>query len=977
MFDDKDKLIQALKHPLTLASMSLDEFENRLGGTKIISDPNTPFCHLLEMNSTIATELNGIVENKFEALYPKRATNMEDLYMHMSDFDYLKMYSNPANTVIRVTFPKQYLITYAENYNNNYKRVTIQRDTVFTIGKYQFGLYYPINIQINNYTKTFSASYDTSETNPLFSLTQNTVDKVDWEHRGIEYISLSFPVYQFSKSVITKTIMAATGFAEKIIYNNNFYALRIFSVKNGVYTELAQSQSTKVYDAAVPTVLVRVLPDEHKIKLVLPQVYFDRGQLGSQLYIEVYTTVGALNINTTNVGVSAIGVTFGTGERGESNTFGKILKTLPFDTIIQLDNTKITGGSNAISFSDLRDRVVNNTLYDRVPITENELTTCLQQNGFYVKKFTDDITNRIYYAYKTLVDSNNDVIPSITAPARLSQADSSDVITFIDHGDETVTILPTTVWTYLDGTDSVRPLTTNELKVLAGADKNTLAEILNTKHYFKSPFHTVMDFDDTYPEAISYNLMSPKVNSIFFEAENFEISAKISLYQALVNHAGEGVGGYDFKFSIYFSDEIAALDKSYIRIYILTKTTSGVWIRDLAEYAGPLGDRSLYKFHLDTNYHLSSDGTINVISMRNDAMGLGEYTINLSTNFYLVAMVHREGLSGSYQEASNKVTVGIPTDELGDYVAITRERLSVTLGESLQDVIHHNVECSTTAAGYETWEYNVPATYSDDVYETDENGGLVTTIDEEGNVHLNKIHSKGDAKVNDDGTPIYLHRKGDVVLDANNNPKIAKKRTNQYYVDMLLIDAKVFASERNAQLTFASEIYDTLSSYFTNIRNIQGQLLEQTNLYFRCVRSTGTATFNHGDGLHTTGDIEMSFRIVCYVPSYVKTSTAIQATIYDRICEAINAAIDTKTINMLDIFTEVQGRLSDYIDHFDLLGINDDVTNQTFIIMEEDAQASIAKELVLSDDNILNLQNKLEIQYVTLDANKATETVSV
>lgn len=50
MFDKKSILIDALRNPMSIAKMTLDELQDRLGGNKIIADPNTPFCHLLEFD---------------------------------------------------------------------------------------------------------------------------------------------------------------------------------------------------------------------------------------------------------------------------------------------------------------------------------------------------------------------------------------------------------------------------------------------------------------------------------------------------------------------------------------------------------------------------------------------------------------------------------------------------------------------------------------------------------------------------------------------------------------------------------------------------------------------------------------------------------------------------------------------------------------------------------------------------------------
>ena len=172
MFEDQSNLIQKLRNPMTIASMTLDELQNRLGGTRVIADPNSPFCHLLEMNSSLVANAIQAIDEKYPALYPQRATSMEDLYNHMSDFDYLRMYSTPSSTQVTMEFSKTYLSTYALDYNTNYKKVTIPKDTVFTVGKYSFGLYYPIDILINNFTKSFTVIIF-KITFPIFIITRN------------------------------------------------------------------------------------------------------------------------------------------------------------------------------------------------------------------------------------------------------------------------------------------------------------------------------------------------------------------------------------------------------------------------------------------------------------------------------------------------------------------------------------------------------------------------------------------------------------------------------------------------------------------------------------------------------------------------------------------------------------------------------------------------------------------------------------
>jgi hypothetical protein len=66
----------------------------------------------------------------------------------------------------------------------------------------------------------------------------------------------------------------------------------------------------------------------------------------------------------------------------------------------------------------------------------------------------------------------------------------------------------------------------------------------------------------------------------------------------------------------------------------------------------------------------------------------------------------------------------------------------------------------------------------------------------------------------------------------------------------------------------------------------------------------------------------------------------------------------------------------DYIDHFDLLGINDNVNLQTFVILDEDSQPSIRRTLVLTEDKVISLKKQIDISFVALEPNTNMSTYS-
>lgn len=977
MFDDKKILIDSLRNPMIISKLALDEMQNRLNGKITVADPNTPFCQLLEFGSSIASNVIKTMDEKLPTLYPKRAESMEDLYNHMSDFDYTNMYSTPAKTIMRFTLPKKYLISNGMMYNNNYKLVKIPRDTVFMVGKYVFGMYYPINILINNYTSTFTTVFDTTESNPLHELTTNIVEKYDLQYQGLDYIVIDMPIYQFAKSTIEESLVAETGYTKKITYNNSFYALRIFTVINGEYVELSQSQSTLVYDSNVPTAWIQVLSDVHTVKIVIPQIYFDKNMMGSKIIIEVYTTMGSLNIDTSNISTSSISANFTAGIR-EDSKYSNIFKQLPFEYALTLSADAIIGGSDPIELETLRDRVVNDSLYSRVPITESEVTAYMNDNGFYVKKFLDNITDRVYYAYRVIKDGTGAVVPSVTTQIRMlgSYATDKKHSPFLyQNADNSITILPTALYEYNQDSDSVIPLDDDEMSNIVAMEKIDLAEYLNNRQILKSPYHLRVDINNSYPSVIAYDLYTPEVTKVIFEDDNVDMSEKMMSFGAKIAHSA--IGEYVVTFSVYKSDEVKLLPESDIKVYATTYSREGIWAGTECKwvYDDAVTGRSIYQFTIPTSYHLTEDGGIGIdFPQSSNGVVLNEQIVDLVTDFHVVFMVNRMSLTSTVVEPSSSITQGVPEVYTALYLALSRQYFTIRLGKSLKDVMHCNIEAASTRKTYATYQIDVPAHYTEDVYEQDENGFIKTYTDDDGNMSVRKLYSVGDPKIDINGNPIYQHRKGDIVYGADNQPVISVGAESLYYITAMFIDAKMFFSDRSAELNFQSNMYNILDGYFDAVRNIQDQLLERTDIYFRCVRSTGMSLISRGDEITEKQKIELSFKIVCYVPSYVKQDLAVQDKITEMTCSAIEEAIDSKTISMLDIFKSVKDQMSDYIDHFDLLGVNGDTTLQTFVFLDEDAQPSVARKLELTDDNLLSLNKQINISYVALTNNSSETT---
>ena len=121
---NKDAGLKALTNPLIIQAEVLEELSTKMSRDSstenvAVVDPNNVFCFLLEGASNATANFAFAVENELNKQLPLRAQTSEEIYKHMSDFDYLNMFSSPAEAVITLTLSKTFLLSNVEEYNNN------------------------------------------------------------------------------------------------------------------------------------------------------------------------------------------------------------------------------------------------------------------------------------------------------------------------------------------------------------------------------------------------------------------------------------------------------------------------------------------------------------------------------------------------------------------------------------------------------------------------------------------------------------------------------------------------------------------------------------------------------------------------------------------------------------------------------------------------------------------------------------------
>ena len=603
----EDFSLDAMANPALVEKRVLDTYEECVtGGEGVIVDSNNTFMFLVEMFSQLTADATSAVLNKLNALYPQRALTPEDLYMHMSDYDYVGLFASPASLNMEMILGKQELIDNAvpvydsNNVELNYRKIVIPDNTVFTIGTYNFGIYYPIEIRINNITKAFSVVYDTSTDdealngkNPLTQLTVNTVEYAFQSYKDIDIVALRFPVYQYNKTTYLQDITTTNGFKQVLNYNDKFYAIRIYRSVNGRWTEIKQTLSDTVYDPMTVTAKLVVDTENNTVTVSLPQIYFTSGLVTSQLKIDVYTTSGEIDADITNISQSQISCTFQEDKTGLTlSEYSRPLNRAQTIQVYPIAN-KIVGGSNGYDFETLRSNVINNTFYSNVIARFASLQAKMKAEGFEVMKHEDSIMNRIFYCSKPITDLNGEIIASGSIPIHIS----SDIVNTVFDGssipqsyrwtryraaDQSFMILPTALLKF-DPDTGVSELVANadypeELEKVADR-----AAAYNKYQYTYQPFHLRVSMADRYPVAYSYNLMNPSVDRIFFRGNNSALGESINGFTGAIDHKNGGTGGYTVRFAVTISENLETLinntelndDGTYV---------ADVWLKDIIVY---------------------------------------------------------------------------------------------------------------------------------------------------------------------------------------------------------------------------------------------------------------------------------------------------------------------------------------------------------------------------------------------------------
>lgn len=953
------QLAQFRSNPASIQRLALSKLEAVSNGTLDVVDANSPFMFLLEtssVNSAMAV-IEAAAETRKQ--YPSMAMTEDELYLHMSDADYAGRFANPSRTKISILLERDELYArVVETGIGEIRKLTIPRHTEVTVAGISFTMQYPIDIRVMAHGG-LQIVYDVTKTSPLETLTTNIVDWQMITINGVEYVRINVPVSQFKITPHFAKLNRAQNFSVDHEFTDQFYYARVFYAQaDGSWKEMLTTHTDQVFDPFRPTALLKVY--QGKLNVTLPQVYLTTSLVDTEVRIDIYTTRGPLEMVLSDYQLNAFTAKWIDLEKDDGGKY--VAPLTAFSTMAVFSDQVATGGGNALTFDQLRERVINNSMgVPDLPITNVQVGTRLQTLGYDVVKDVDNITNRNFMATRSMPrPTDNSVVSGAGCTIQTLTASMTDLIgynTVFDNGNR-ITLLPDTLYQSINGVLSVVPDST--VMQLLNLPHDIRARRVNEGSYLYSPFHYVMDMNDDQFSLRPYYLDNPAIESKSYVQENDTTGVAVATDGYLIERVVEG---YKVTLTTKSSDAWKALSDANTFCQLSFRPTGE---KDRAFQTGTLvgytqdGER-VYEFLLGTLYDIDSndDIVLTTFSMYDDEER--KHATPLVSDFdiiYIAAGLSGEGLQSSEIDL-DLGRADLPDDVLG----VSRERLSVRLGSALKN-LWSSSRSVVSSEDYQKYLTDQPDFYTETVYARDSNGAIII-VNNGGVLEYQVLHEIGDPVLDENNQPVMRHYKGDPVLDPDGKPVVIASRRMLRQCDLFLIDGVYWFADAASAMSYKTSLPQLITNWVNgDLEEVSKYLLEQTNLYFYPKSTLGQIKAIIMEDQLTTLPAAQSFEVTFYLRGLAYRDAALRQALTRMAVETINEALQQSTVTMSDISKRLTDKAGGDAIGIDIRGLGGTAQLAAVTLQDDSARLSIKKIASPQADGSITVEDDVAIAFV-------------
>ena len=953
-------------NPVAVQRMALDVLRRVHNGEINIVDATNPYVHCLETTAFNCSAFMIQNEASTRRLYPAAATTMEDLYLHMSDREYVNQHATPSKAVFKILLNKSELLSkMIPDLNTGVKKITIPKNSVFYASDIPFSLQYAVDIKQPAHGG-IQISYVVDEVSPLKTLSTNAIDWIELRNPdGVSFIQFEVEVDQFFVEQRTNDVSTVSGFTTEIPLTDQFYHVRCY-VQNAdsTYKEISVTHTAQVYDPFTVTAVVKVF--ENSIQVSIPSVYTTTGLITGKIRLDVYQTKGVLNASLGSYRAEDFTADWINLDENDDTEYTTPISN--FRSIVVYSTSDVNGGRAASTFLELKNRVIRNTTGSaNLPITNVQLEDSLLDYGYEIIKNIDTVTNRVYLASKALpapIDNSNYTSASAAiSKAQLTLKEAPGIYGAYDNG-KRITLSSKTLYQNKNGI--TRPLTAIEFNALNNLPVLQKCVDVTNGQYFYSPFTYVLDATQETFEARAYFIDNPSISTKSFVSENATTGFQVSIDSSY--SVTKSDAGYTIDIVTKSSDNFKSLDDSNVQVILAFypyNQSARVYIPGVLK--GKTSDNErLYGFDLNTNFDIDADDQLVITNMSGSASAVdvkGPLDIKYDIFFCTTAP---KSANWAYSSLDDEV---IAFDLPGGSYAITNEQISVVLGYRLKGLWLQS-RSNATMAPYQVYTTNIPAYYKTDVYEVDPLTGAAFSVNAQGELVYNIIHKRGDPVLDTLGNPVYEHLVGEVIYDEYDKPLLLPgyERDLLRFIDILTIEAAYYFAipiDYNTSTNYRTVISNALNRWIIeDMPSFNEKLLDKTEIFFYPKVAIGDIEVLTNTNEIVTVSANQSFKVILLVQPSVYDDSALLQALRDMTIRTIDTSLQQKTISISSMEKDLLDAYGSDVISVEVTGLGGTDTHNTITVINNSSRCSIRKRLSTLPNNSLTVEDDVTIEFV-------------
>ena len=951
-------------NPWHLIQKTLSEVESKEVGTPKLVDLNNPVAQLLEMSIQLSANNLSAVYDTLVNTHPSLAQTTEQLYRHMSDVDHIGRHARPGNANFRLVFFIGELVQYGHVLSDGTRQITLPKDTEITIADYVFTNSHPIDIFVdsNGYV---TAYYRITERNPLKPIATNFIDTsifdtpISDDDQIVEktlMLEVNFDQFQILSQ--EDQLNLSSMYKKRFDFEDQFYHIEIYKLdeQKNEWVPIRVSFSHDVYSISELTAIVSVFDDQVEVKI--PKVYYTTAMVPRTIRVDVFTTKGDVTQLLERFEPKSYSIEFN-DRRNLIEPSVNAIRRVPTVKLFSPDT--LTGGRSELSFELLKERVISRSVGDNsVPITQAQLHALIQDRGFDITNDVDTTTRRLFKATRELPNPDtlpllspigSTVVPLVSNIGSLKRVNSKKIIQQGING-----VVKANALFKLEN-DRLTLLGNNEVQTIANLQGEALVNYLLRNRIVTNPFDYVYDTTSKGFIVRPYYFSSPDIDQRYFIEHNVTTEINISTLRVAISRVPTG---FEIVIMTESTDDVKekANDEVHCRLGFRPKRENqDAYLNSYAVQRTADGEY-IFRFSITTDFWVNENHELQLTSFSvYDEMPtnvLTDLMVDMDIYYYVTNHTASNIVKGDIDVSMG--TINIPNNS----VAVTHNRMRVKLGTNMSLLW---AKCNTLIGqmDYEYHEADVPYVYEQTEYEREDDGTL-KVVEQNGTLDFVVKHAKGTVKVDTNGNTVFRYRKGDIKLHPiTNEPIIARNRDLVRFVEFFVVDALFILSKNTRMLNYYNDVVKQIEKWLTGtLVDIDGRLLENTNLWFYPKVTIGNVAIIADDNMRTSIPSEQTLSIKYYVNNLTLQNNQLRQALIDVARQTVADHFKKRTITVTDIATDIKQQTQN--DVFDvrvfglggndysvitLLNDSDNLTIRKRPLLQPDGSISVAEDVVV------------------------------